>query len=110
MLFINAHALSVPVDRFPSALFIDSTNLRIFIEDNFTKTSKLSTWFFKLIFSVIRSNSDAKEKYVLYTNLAKEIASGYLSDYELLNSYKHGYRVKANHAESTLSLSVGDII
>lgn len=108
ILFINAYALSVSVDRFPSALFIDSARLRDFVENNFTKTSKLSTWFFRMIFSVIHSNSDEKERYFLYTNLTKEVANGYLSDYELLNSYKHGYRVKASNSESTLSLSVGD--
>jgi hypothetical protein len=45
-LFINAYASSVSVDRFPSALFINSANLRKFISENFIKTTKFSNWFF----------------------------------------------------------------
>lgn len=108
ILFINAHALSVPVERFPSALFIKSDDIRDFIDDNFSKTTKFSTWFFKPIFSLIRDKDDAKEKYNLYTNLIKEVAKDYLSDYELLNAYKHGYRIKANHGETTLAISIGN--
>lgn len=108
ILFINSHALSVAVDRFPSALFIDSFNLRNFINENFTKTTGLSSWLFKLIFSVLKDNSGTNEKYNLYTNLIKEVAKDYLSDYDLLNAYKHGYRVKANHNQTTLSISVGN--
>jgi len=108
ILFINSHSLSVTVDRFPSALFIDSFNLRKFIDENFSKTTELSSWLFKLIFSVLKENSGTNEKYNLYTNLIKEVAKDYLSDYDLLNAYKHGYRVKANHNQTTLSISVGN--
>lgn len=109
ILFINSYALSLTVDRFPSALFIDSLNLRNFIDDNFTKTSKLSAWFFsKLIFSVVKDNSKTHEKYDLYTNLIKEVSHDYLDNFDLLNAYKHGYRVNARYDQKTLSISVGN--
>ena len=108
ILFINSHAISLTVDRFPSALFINSFDLRKFIDENFTRTTSFSVWFFKLYFSVIRDDNRGEEKYDLYTNLIKEVAKDYLSDFDLLNAYKHGYRIKANHDQTTLSISVGN--
>ena len=109
ILFINSHALSTSIDRFPSSLFINSVNLREFIDDNFTKTTQLSSWFFsKLIFSVIKDNKKTNEKHNLYENLIKEVSNDYLDNFNLLNAYKHGYRVKAKHDKTTLSLSVGN--
>jgi len=105
ILFINAHALSVKIDSFPSALFINSTNLRKFIEDNFSKTTKFSAWFLaNPIFAIRRGDKDYKESYELYTHLLKEIASDYLANFDLLNAYKHGYRINAKHDKTTLSL------
>jgi len=106
ILFINSHALSVKVDRFPSALFIDSFKLRNFITDNFTKTTQCSSWFFKSIFSIIKDKNDPQEKYILYANLIKEVAGDYSDNFDLLNAYKHGYRVTAKHDKTTLSISV----
>jgi hypothetical protein len=109
ILFINSHALSSPVDRFPSSLFIDSSNLRKFIDENFTKTTKLSSWFFsKLVFSVIKDDPKTHEKHDLYSNLIKEVSKDYLDNFDLLNAYKHGYRINARHDQTTLSLSVGN--
>lgn len=109
ILFINSYALSLPIDRFPSALFIESVNLRDYINHNFAKTSKLSGWFFsKLIFSVIKDNPNTHNKHNLYTNLIKEVSKDYLDDFDLLNAYKHGYRINARHDKKILSLSVGN--
>ena len=108
ILYINAHSLSLSVDRFPSALFIDSTSLRNFVNDNFKKTTQLSNWFFsKLIFTVVKDDPKTNEKRNLYRNLIKEAASDYLDNFDLLNAYKHGYRINAKHDLSTLSISLG---
>lgn len=108
LLFINSHALSVKVDRFPSALFVNSANLQKFIEDNFKKTTKYSTWFLtKVIFVVSKNNDDLKDRYSLYSNLLMEVAKDYLDDNDLLNAYKHGYRISAKHDKSVLSIATG---
>lgn len=109
ILFINAHALSVSLNRFPSALFINSINLRKFIEENFKLTTKFSTWFLlNPVFTVTKGDSDFKEKYSLYSNLLKEVAEDYLKDFDLLNAYKHGYRIKAKHDQTILSIATGN--
>ncbi len=105
ILFINAHASSVSIDKFPSALFIDSVNLKKFIKDNFSKTSKFSGWFFaNQIFFIQAGDKDKKERYLQYSNLIKECAKDYLDNYDLLNAYKHGFRIKAKHDKTTLAL------
>jgi len=109
ILFINARALSVSLDRFPSALFINSINLRMFIEENFKSTTKFSTWFLlNPVFTVTKGYSDFKEKYSLYSNLLKEVAKDYLDDFDLLNAYKHGYRIKAKHDQTILSIATSN--
>lgn len=109
ILFINANALSVSLGRFPSALFIKSDNLRLFIKENFVNKTKLSAWFFdNLIFSLRRGDKDYKESYILYENLIKEVANDYLKNFELLNAYKHGYRINAKHNKTVLSIATKD--
>jgi len=105
LLFINSHALSISIDRFPSALFINTPNLQKYIEENFKKTTKYSTWFLtKVIFNVSRNNEDLKDRYNLYSNLLQEVSKDYLNDFDLLNAYKHGYRITAKHDKSVLSI------
>lgn len=105
LLFINSHALSVNIDRFPSALFINSANLQKFIDDNFKRTTKYSTWFLtKIVFAVSKSNHNLKDRYSLYSNLLQEIAKDYLDDFDLLNAYKHGYRVSGKYDKRVLSI------
>jgi hypothetical protein len=106
LLSINSHALSVSIDRFPSALFINSHNLRKFIEDNFKKTTKYSNWFLtEIIFAVSKSDEGLEDRYSLYSSLLKEVAKEYLNNYDLLNAYKHGYRITAKHDKSVLSIA-----
>lgn len=105
ILFINAQALSVKNNYFPSALFIDSTNLRRFIENEFIKTTKLSSWFLsKVIFATKIKNDEYINTYSLYSNLLREVSHDYLDNFDLLNAYKHGYRVSANFNKNILSL------
>ena len=107
ILFINAHALSVKNTYFPSALFIDSTNLRKFIESNFIKNTKLSSWFLdKVIFATKIKNGEYVNTYSMYSNLLKEVSHDYLENFDSLNAYKHGYRVSANFNSNILSLVI----
>lgn len=106
LLFINSHALSVSVELFPSALFINFPNLQKFIEDNFKSTTKYSAWFLtKIIFTVSKTKDDLKDRYSEYSNLLQEVAKDYLNDFDLLNAYKHGYRITARHDKSVLSIA-----
>jgi hypothetical protein len=105
ILFINAHALSVKLEYFPSALFIDSINLRKFIKENFSKTTQVSAWFLgDCVFPIRKGDKDIKESYILYNNLLKEAVTDYLDNFDLLNAYKHGYRINAKYDKVTLSL------
>jgi len=105
LFFTNTYALRVPVDHFPSALFISNNNLHKFIEDNFVKTTDYSVSFLtKIIFVVSKTDEDIKDRYGLYSNLLHEVVNDYLAEFDLLNAYKHGYRINAKHDKSTLSL------
>jgi hypothetical protein len=109
ILFINAHALSVNVNNFPSALFISSSNLKKFIEENCKTTTQFSTWFLlNPVFTSTKGDDDFKERYSLYSSLLKEVAKDYLDDFDMLNAYKHGYRIKAKHDKAILSIITGN--
>ena len=109
ILFINSYALSVKTSHFPSALFINSYDLRKFIEDNFKKTSKISDWFLtKVVLALFNKNNGHEERFNLYSNLLREVAQDYLGAFELLNAYKHGYRVNAKHDKTVLSIVMSD--
>src|SRR3989304_4699373 len=109
ILFINAHALSVKLENFPAALFIDSRNLLNFISDRFYRTSNFSTWFLtNYIFVIQKGDKDYRERFETYSNLIKECAKDYLDYYDLLNAYKHGYRISAKYGKSTLTLVTND--
>lgn len=105
VLFINAYALSLKTNRFPSALFIDSKNLQKFIRDNFLKTTRFSSWFLtNYIFAIQKESPDYKKRYEEYTSLICAVAKDYLDNYQLLNAYKHGCRVSAKHGKNYVSL------
>lgn len=105
VLFINAHALSVDINRFPSALFIKSEDLRSFIEDNFKDTTKFSAWFLtNYVFAIQKDDKDYEQRYKEYANIIKECAKDYLDNYQLLNAYKHGYRIHAKHGKTSIGL------
>lgn len=104
-LFINAHAVSLDVSRFPSALFINPKNLKNFVNDNFTKTTKFSSWFLtNYILSAQMESKDYKERYMQYSNMIQECAKDFTGYYPLLNAYKHGYRLNAKHGANSISL------
>lgn len=105
LFFTNTYALRLPVDHFPSALFISNNNLHKFIEENFVKTTDYSVSFLtKIIFVVSKTDEEIKYRYGLYSNLLQEVVKDYLAEFDLLNAYKHGYRINAKHDKSTLSL------
>lgn len=109
ILFINIFALSNRNDSFPGALFIDSKSLRRFIEDSFLKTTSLSVWFLdKCIFQIQVKDDVFKERYKQYSTLIKECAKDYIEDYDLLNAYKHGYRLQAKYEKLSLALVTKD--
>lgn len=105
IVFINAHALSLEINGFPGALFIKSDDLRKFVEDNFKKNTKFSTWFLtNYIFAIQKGDKDYKERYGQYTNIIKECAKDYIDNYQLLNAYKHGYRIHAVSGKTSIGL------
>lgn len=90
---------------FPSALFIASGDLHNFIEDNFKKTTKFSSWFLvNYVFAIQKEDADYKERYEQYTSIIKECANDYINNYQLLNAYKHGYRIHANSGKTSISI------
>lgn len=105
LFFISANAASTGLSKFPSALFINNANLRRFITERFLKTTKYSNWFFtNYIFFIQGADKDKKLRFPIYTNLIRECAEDYLKHYDLLNAYKHGFRVKAKFNKTTLSI------
>lgn len=106
VLFINSYAISKSVDNFPDAIFIESSDLKRFIEDKFIRQTKYSRWFFdNYIFLIQKGISDSDQRRKDYENIMMECAKDYLDSYQLLNAYKHGYRVIANHGKNSISLT-----
>lgn len=106
VLFINSNAVGKKLNYFPGSLFISSKKLQKFIDESFTETTRFSTWFMdNYIFSIQREAIDYKERYKQYSNLIKECAKDYLDNYQLLNAYKHGCRVVAQHGKNYVSLT-----
>jgi hypothetical protein len=105
VLFINSFAISRQLDGFPDAIFIESGDIKRFIGDNFLKQTKYSKWFFdNYIFLIQKDVEDSKDRRPSYENMLMECAKDYLNSYQLLNSYKHGYRVSAKHGKNSISL------
>lgn len=105
ILFTNAHAVSVELIKFPSTLFIEPDQLKGFINDNFLKPTKFSTWFLtNYIFAIQKDSKDYQERYTDYEMILQECAKNYLDDYQLLNAYKHGFRVSAQHGKNNASI------
>lgn len=105
ILFINIFALSNKIENFPASLFIDNNNLRTFIKDAFLQETSLSKWFIdKCIFQLHIKDEAYAIRHKLYSNMLMECAHDYLEDYELLNAYKHGYRIFAKHDKLAVSL------
>ncbi|MDD4111314.1 MAG: hypothetical protein PHS54_07265 [Clostridia bacterium] len=109
LLFINANALSTQIENFIPALFISNKSLRNFIEKNFTKKTKYFNWFLtEIIFKISKNDEDIKDRYILYSNFLEEITKNYLDNFDLLNAYKHGYRITAKHGKNVLSIKLNN--
>lgn len=105
ILFINAYAVGRPLESFPDSIFIESANLKKFIEKNFLQETKYSNWFFdNYVFLIQQTAHDKADRQSDYENTLKECAKDYLDNYQLLNAYKHGYRVVAKHGKNSMSL------
>jgi len=105
VLFINAFAVGRQLDGFPDAIFIESGDIKRFISDNFLEQTEYSKWFFdNYIFLVQKDVEDSEERRPDYEKMLMECAKDYLDSYQLLNSYKHGYRVTAKHGKNSISL------
>lgn len=92
---------------FPNAIFIKSDILRAFVEDNLVKDSAFASWFMESI--ILKSSVDTpgyQEILALYKNVLKECAKDYVDHYELLNAYKHGYRINAKHEDSDFNIQL----
>lgn len=101
--FINAFALGKPMRNFPTAIFIDSSKLQLFITDHFMKKTRYSTWF--LTNYVLWPHAEkGEEKVRMYENLLMECAKDYIDNYQLLNAYKHGARVSAAAGEAYMTV------
>jgi hypothetical protein len=105
VLFINSFAVGRELKEFPNAIFIESGNLKRFISDTFLTSTEYSTLFFDIYVFLIQKNlGDSGSRRQVYENMMMECAKDYLDNYQLLNAYKHGYRVTAQHGKNSISL------
>lgn len=95
-------------------LFISNPNLRNKIQVRFFSTQNNSTRFcnkFTIylldswVFGIKEKNeiNNLADKRKKYTQMLKEAIEDYLKDYDLLNAYKHGFRVKS-HGSNTITI------
>jgi len=104
ILFINICANFASLEYFPSMLFISNKNIKQFISDKFSNSTKTSGIFLKS-YSIVASKQDEKTMN-LYRNLLMEVSKDYLENHELLNAFKHGYRINAKNEK--MSLAIGN--
>ena len=112
--FINLNALPKSSDGYIKAIFISNKSLRSLIENEQMHGYKMTREFLNVsIKPVLRgmSTNEGKvdEDIRRYQNTMEEVVKDYLQDYEMLNAYKHGFRVDFKSGESTLSVGDGNI-
>lgn len=111
--FINLFAIRKSGDSFISAIFISNKNLQHKIRKEQDKQYPEIRDFLKYYILPIliekRKNEDkATEELHRYQVILAEIIKDYIQDFELLNAYKHGFRVKFRSEKSSVSFSVGE--
>lgn len=106
ILFINICTSFANLEFSPSILFISNKNIKKYISDNFTNSTKTSEIFLKN-YSIVAIKQDEKTMN-LYRNLLMEIAKDYIDNHELLNAFKHGYRITAKNEKMALSIGSGN--
>ncbi|MCA9748755.1 MAG: hypothetical protein KC414_06595 [Romboutsia sp.] len=107
--FINSLAISKSINSFPLALFISSKEIKKEVEGNFLRHSRFLDWLFtEVILATIQDKEEKIKRNETYSNIIKECAKDYLDNYELLNAYKHGFRINAEFRKYILSLSTKD--
>ncbi len=95
-------------------LFLSNQGLRKKIDNRFFITRQDKTRFCTKFTTYLLDNwvfgikekkeiNNLSEKRKKYTQILKEAIEDYLKDYDLLNAYKHGFRVKS-HGSSTITM------
>lgn len=112
--FINLNATSTSDEGFLPALFINnfqikseiekikdgkSERLNIFLDKNINPIEK----FFAAGDPIILSNQMR-----LYRSTFVEVINDYLNDFQFLNAFKHGFRVKFNSSDRKYTISLGE--
>lgn len=105
ILFINIYAQLSKIENFISALFINNRDLRDFIEKNFLSKSQIFEIFIECYAVAKHHKTDDLIKD--YNNLLPEVSKDYLENFDLLNSFKHGYRINAKNEKTVLSIGNG---
>lgn len=104
-LVIYSHATIVPTQDFPQAIFLPTDRIVAFIENNILK--KGSSSCDELLAKLYIIPGDNTDKYMKdMKSLLQEAAKDYIDNYQLLNSYKHGGRLKASVAEGSVSIGL----
>ncbi len=110
ILFININAAGASPATFLPNLFIRNDQLREFIQSAKKSNSNVQEGFLSkrikpIINFLIKDAEKADKTYRAYKTLFKELISDYLKDYEMLNAYKHGFRVDFKSQKSEYSLT-----
>lgn len=97
--FINVFIFSSREAGFLHYLFINNDKLREEIEKSYN-SPVFQKWFLdNFVFGMNEKESinNFQQKYSQHLKMLNEFYKDYREDYDFLNSYKHGYRVHANH-------------
>lgn len=108
--FINLHASTLPPQQLMVGLFMTNQELRDYVNEIKDKKSENLKLYFerilKPIVEMVHKNDPTaySDRMRLYKSTFDEVIKDYLQDYQLLNAYKHGFRITFNVGESTLSI------
>lgn len=107
ILLINMHALSVPPSQFMPALAMDNYEIRDYADKIINNSKYLKDFTHNFIYKIrgVKDiDAESNEKIRFDTNLLKECLKDYKSDYNFLNSYKHGFRLHSTHGDNYVAI------
>lgn len=109
--FINLFAIRKSGDSFIPAIFISNKGLQGKIKkEQKNRHSEIRDFLQYYILPVLvekrKDTSVASEELRRYQGILEEVIKDYLHDFELLNAYKHGFRVKFRSENSSVGLGL----
>lgn len=110
---INLNAVAGTKETFLPMLFVQNNEIREFVQNIVDKKDASIEQFLERyqkkieLFLCKNDTTKADEQLRLYSVLFGEVMKDYVKDYDLLNAFKHGFRVNFKSADRNYQISIG---